>query len=336
MKKLLIMFAVVTAILAVSVIGASAAAGYIDDFSEPPVDGKVENYDNWNYYSATAAGDVRWENGMIRMERTQESSLIWDVATNLSNPVNFTVFDAKFNEIGAANNIFGYYYNSAERVSPSLYGFEPNVWYKIMFVSTFNPEAKSDDLDYGKYNLSIFVKKEGDEAWTNKGTQRFNKDKGAEGSKVRFNWSDKEGKSVGAVMYIDNIEAHDGLYWENLSLVDSNGTEINAGDEIAADATALTLNADIYDAMNLSTTMMTEPQTMNATSVLVAYDKDGMMLDCGIAEQEIANFSNSFSVTTDLSDYDKAEIDSIKLYFWDSMEGMLNVLEPVEFLKVTE
>ena len=74
MKKLLIMFAVVTAILAVSVIGVNAAAGYIDDFSEPPVDGKVENYDNWNPYSASHYGNVTWEDGMIRFERPDKDT----------------------------------------------------------------------------------------------------------------------------------------------------------------------------------------------------------------------------------------------------------------------
>ena len=328
MKKLLIMFAVVTAILAVSVIGASAAAGYIDDFSEPPLDGKVNNYDNWNPYSAAHYGNLTWEDGMIRFERPKdESPIIWNIGTKAGGPVNFTMFDAKFNEIAAACGIGGYYVNGSARTTiDGCKGFVPNEWYKIMFVST-----KGTD---GNYYLYIFSKQEGAEWKTMLDGKKM--DGSNEFPHLRFNWSSSKKDDVGAVMYMDNFEVHDGLYWENLSLVDSNGTEINAGDEIAADATSITLNADIYDALNLSGTMLTEPQTMPATSVLVAYDADGMMLDCGIAEQEIANFSNSFSVTTDLSDYDKTEIDSIKLYFWDSMEGMLNVLDPVEFLKVTE
>lgn len=328
MKKLLIMFAVITAIFAVSVIGANAAAGICTDFSEPPLDGKVSNYSNWNPYSASAYGNVTWEDEMIRLERpVGGGSLIWDIGTGLSNPVNFTMFDAKFNEIAAACGISGYYFNGVSRAIPDgVKGFEPNVWYKIMFVSTQGSD--------GNYYLSVFVKKEGEDTWTSKLSGK-KMDASSEGAKVRINWSSSKNDDVGAVMYMDNFEAHDGLYWEALSLTDNNGTEILAGDAIAEDATELTLDAVIYDAKHLKSDMMTNPESMMTTPILVVYDKDGMMLDCAISEHELVYFENNFSVTAELSYYDRAEIDSVKLYFWDSMDGMLNIMEPVELLKAT-
>lgn len=322
MKKFITLFAVVAAVLALTTIGVSAVAGYVDDFSEPPVDGKIENYPNWKAYSATVKDGVTWEDGMIRFERLASNSLIWNISTNLNNPVNFTMFDAKFNEVGATVGIGGYYVNGAARTTPEgLRGFEPNVWYKIMFVSTRNED--------GSYQLSCFAKPEGSDTWVRMLSKKM--DTSSETPHLRFNWSNSKDADVGAVMYMDNFEAHEGIYWENLSLTDDFGTEIVAGDVIAEDASALTITAELYNAKNLSQDMMTNPQVMESTPIIVVYDASGMMLDCGIAEYDIEYFENTFSVTTELSDYAKSDIASIKLYLWDSIDGMLNVMEPVEF-----
>ena len=323
MKKFIALLALVMAILALSVASVSAAAGYADDFNEPPVDGKVENYPNWQYYSAGNKAGVTWEDGMIRVERLESNGVIWNVRTNLNSAEGFVMMDVKLNEKAASEGLGGYYYaGNGARVSPSGFsGLEPDVWYRVLMLSTLGED--------GTTYYSMFAKKEGTDEWV-KRSGPVGMDPKSEASHIRLNWSRNDGRDIGCVMYIDNIEAHEGLYWEDLTLTDDLGTEIAVGDAISENATALTVTANIYNAKTLKTDMATNPVELATVPVVVAYDANGMMLDCSISEYGIGYFENTIEATLNLGDYDNSEIASVKFYLWDGMEGMLNVMEPVE------
>ncbi len=323
MKKFITMLAVITALLAVSAIGVSAAAGYIDDFSEPPVDGKVENYDNWQHYGAAYKEKATWlEDGMVKLERIDgDAGCIWDILLGVNNPEFFVMFDMKMETNANAKYVSGNFYNGKN--STVLSGFatiESDVWYEILIISNL--------ADDGKYYYSMFVKAEGTEEWVKKtGPTEINGDSTLS-PRIRINWNSKD--YIGMAMYIDNIETHEGLYWESLTLTDNFGTEIAVGDAISDDASALTVSGVLYNAQTLDANMMSNPTDLASVPIVIVYDVNGLMLDCEILEYGIKYFENTFETTVNLGDYDKSEIASVKFYLWDSMENMLNIMEPVE------
>lgn len=323
MKKFITMLAVITALLAVSVIGASAAAGYIDDFSEPPVDGKVENYPNWQHYGAAYKEKATWlEEGMVKLERVDgDAGCIWDILLEVNNPEFFVKFDMKMETNAAGKTVSGLIANGKIRKSLSGFnGIDSNVWYNVLMIS--------DLADDGKYYFSMFMKPEGSDEWVKKaGPMEFD-DKGTESARIRFNWNSKD--FIGMALYIDNVEAHEGLYWESVSFTDDLGNEIAVGDAISEEATALTVSGVLYNAQTLDADMMSNPRDLAVVPVIVAYDANGMMIDCAISEYDIKYFENDFEATLNLGDYNNSDIASIKFYMWDSMEGMLNIMDPAE------
>ncbi len=323
MKKFITMLAVITALLAVSVIGASAAAGYIDDFSEPPVDGKVENYPNWQNYGAAYKEKATWlEEGMVKLERVDGASgCIWDILLGVSSPEFFVKFDMKQETNANARYVSGNFYNGKN--SASLSGFatiKNDIWYEILMIS--------DLADDGNYYYSMFAKAEGTDEWSRMAGPTVIDGKDAIAPRIRFNWNGET--YVGMALYIDNVEARDGLYWESISFTDDLGNEIAVGDAISDDASALTVSGVLYNAKTLDSNMMSNPTDLAVVPVIVAYDANGMMLDCAISEYGIKYFENDFEATLNLGDYNNSDIASIKFYMWDSMEGMLNIMDPAE------
>ena len=113
-----------------------------------------------------------------------------------------------------------------------------------------------------------------------------------------------------------------------LKLVDSKKRKTLKELVIPEDITEINVTADIYNAGNLSSTMASDPQVIPVLGIVTLLDENGMMLDCATQSAELNYFENTFTVNLDIGNYDTSEISSVMFYVIDSIDGLVDVMEP--------
>jgi len=318
-KKLFVLLALVVTVLAITVISVSAGTGYVDDLNTEPEDGKVKNFPNWRPYEAKFENGVTWDNGTVRFQRQGDVKPIWDISTGASQEVGFFMFDMMQDEKAITSNFTGYYYTPAGRRTISPKNPVANVWYTYLMVCQYEEIG-------GKVvpAASIFYKEKGADEWKLfSGAVAL--DAGSTGTKVNLNFGSAPD---GGVTWFDNINSRDGLYYEEITVTNQNGEEVAIEEGFPAEITEITVTADIYNASNLSSTMASNPETIPVFGLVTLLDSNGMMLDCATVSSELDYFENSFSVTLPIGDYDAEQVDSVMFFVLDSIDGLVDVMEP--------
>lgn len=319
MKKVLVFFVTMTAILAMFAIGASAAECYVEDFSVEPPEGKVKNYPNWSPYTEDAEAGVTWDEGCIKIEKTADTKPIWNVSSGASDNVHFFMFDMKQNDVAAKVNFSGYFFTPGGRAIFYLKNPTADEWYTYLFASQYEIIDGEEKLC-----ISVFRKLSDDEEWV-KFSGPTAVDVKSMGSRLNLNFS---GAENGAITWFDNMKSHEGLYYEKIAVTDGEGNELSLENGVPEDVSEIKVTANIYNANSISSTMLTEPKVIPVLAMVTLFDQKGMMIDCATARSELTYFENRVEVNLPLDGIDAENIAKVDLYVLNNIEDMLTVMAP--------
>jgi len=319
MKKVLVFFVTMTAILAMFAIGASAAECYVEDFSVEPPEGKVKNYPNWSPYTADAEAGVTWDDGCIKIEKTADTKPIWNIESGTSDNVYFFMLDMKQNDIAAKINFSGYLYTPAGRSIFYLKNPTADEWYTYLFASQYEIVNGKEELC-----MIIFRKPAGTDEWARINGPTILETK-ATGAKLMLHFG---GAETGSITWVDNIKVHEGLYYEKIAVTDGDGNELSLENGVPEDVSEIKVTADIYNANSISSTMLTEPKVIPVLAMVTLFDQKGMMIDCATARSELTYFENRVEVNLPLDGIDAENVAKVDLYVLNNIEDMLTVMAP--------
>ncbi len=146
---------------------------------------------------------------------------------------------------------------------------------------------------------------------------------GASGFKAYIQPSGEKDTTHKAEVYFDNIRVIQNLYIDDLKFM-LDDTEITSVADITSEGTAkAAFNAANYDLDFNSDSVA--PDVTQFTPMVVAFDKEGMMLDCAIYNDvEIGIYDNpGLEFGLDISSFvEQLDGGTIRLYIWDSMDNM--------------
>ncbi len=308
-----------------------------------------ENYDNFtaddNPTSVTSwvayggATGASFEDGDLKIEKTESTTPIYDLRITTNGDNMTLLFDMKQ---AKAQGVGGYLHTGGgSRLSSSVSNPEAYKWYTHMFRVRDNAETGKKEADW--FIKGPFETPEEKEAatWTKRGTLTGISDSG-DSAGIRLNFGATNDTNLGQILWIDNIELHQGLYMSErkfqTSYIDGGApveTEVTTVDEIVAAATApavaLETKLDFYDC-NFAVGDTAFGPTLDVHPVLLALDENGMLLDCAIASKSINPLGMDNKVTVGLPDITSYvnQIDKVQLLIWDSIEGMQPIFDAVE------
>ncbi len=206
--------------------------------------------------------------------------------------------------------------------SHSPNGMEAGKWYNIM--------VHIDQVNKAAYYR---VKPSDSTEWSGKteiSSDSVIANAGAAGFKCYFKPNSKELRFNRGEICFDNIRVIQGLYLDDFKFM-IDDTEITSVADITEDGTVKAVfNAANYDLAYNEESIL--PDTSVFTPMMVAFDKDGMMLDCEIYNDvEIEIYDNpGMEFGLDISSIkEQLEGGTVRLYIWDSIDNMEAIFDEI-------
>lgn len=197
---------------------------------------------------------------------------------------------------------------------------EVGVWYNIMLhVDQVNQVA------YYRQKLTT------ENEWGVKNAASFNAgNSAAAGFKAYIQPSNKKDSTHRADVYFDNIRVIQNFYIDDFKFM-HNDEEITSVADITSEGNVKA----VFAAMNYDLDYNSEsvvPDRTKYTPMMVAFDKDGMMLDCAIYQDiELAIYDNPVTeYALDITDIkDRFAGGTIRFYIWDSIDNMEAIFDEI-------
>lgn len=214
------------------------------------------------------------------------------------------------------------YFMGSNRVtaSHSPGAFTVGEWYNVMV-----------HIDQANKTAYYRIKPSGTTEWGGKNGCTFNAGTaGAAGFKCYFKPNNQALKNNRGEVCFDNIRVIQDLYLDEFKFM-LNDTEINSVEDITEDGTVkATFNAANYDVDQNADSVL--PERSQFTPMMVAFDKDGMMLDCAIYEDVAINLYDNpgLEFGLDITEIkDELKDGTVRLYIWDSMDNMEAIFDEI-------
>jgi len=310
MKKIFAILAITVTMIALFAISTNAAMVYSEDFSTIPESGSLDDVPGWRPYDSPSKDYAVLEDGAVKMIRgAQDTIWVLDFVTEDSD--NIVKFDAKINA-GFTQGPWMYYTGKSGYRIGTVYPTVPeaDTWYTFIFQTKTTPDGL---MGY------IYRKPAGtDEQFVRINSVKFVEKAGSPNMNFGIH-------KTGMEFWVDNFEIHTGTYVSEITY-EADGTEVSALSEIPEGAAELKVSADVFNSDMVSAEMY--ETTLDVLPVALAFDENGMMLDCQMTTSTMEAFENSYEVTLSIGEYAE-KISKIEFYMWDSIDAMNPVFKPI-------
>ncbi len=214
------------------------------------------------------------------------------------------------------------YFMGSHRVtaSHSPNGMEAGKWYNVMV-----------HIDQANQVAYLRTKPSDSMVWSAKTACSFNVGTtGAAGFKCYFKPNNTREDRYRGEMCFDNIRVVQGLYLDDFKFM-LDDTEITSVADITSEGTVkAAFNAANYDLNYNEENIL--PDTSKFTPMMVAFDNEGMMLDCAIYNDvEIGIYDNpGLEFGLDITEIqEQLEGGTVRLYIWDSIDNMEAIFDEI-------